>query len=98
MDRVHEIETAETRNVVDAERQDELSPCDELSLCDRFCTIFYRESALTRKVQKKVKDRMDSRNRLWMEKTWQTWAAAEVLGGHDSIVVTATGSGKTMCY
>ncbi|KAF8462023.1 hypothetical protein BDZ91DRAFT_735713 [Kalaharituber pfeilii] len=41
---------------------------------------------------------METHQRSWTERPWQTIAASEVLGGHDTIVTTATGSGKTMCY
>lgn len=38
------------------------------------------------------------RQKNWKERKWQTVSTHEVLEGNDTIVVTATGTGKTLCF
>ncbi|KAF8475932.1 P-loop containing nucleoside triphosphate hydrolase protein [Kalaharituber pfeilii] len=71
---------------------------DEVSKSGQFRRIYHRNTATTRQLRKDLADRFEARKKTWVEKSWQIMAASEVLDGHDTVVITATGSGKTLCY
>ncbi|KAF8465387.1 P-loop containing nucleoside triphosphate hydrolase protein [Kalaharituber pfeilii] len=83
-------------NGQDIEVQDEDADTVSQSLAEN--TAQYLQEDKLSSCGKKVAERMETHQRSWTERPWQTIAASEVLGGHDTIVTTATGSGKTMCY
>jgi len=61
-------------------------------------TLAARESIHRAVLQKNEASRINPNRIEVQQRTWQIAAAAEILCGRDTYMVTATGSGKTMCF
>lgn len=61
-------------------------------------TLVVRESICRAVLEKNLASRGDSSRIEVQQQEWQVAAVAEILCGHDTFVITATGSGKTMCF
>ena len=61
-------------------------------------TLVARESIRRAVLEKNTASRGDPTRIEVQQREWQVAAAAEILCGRDTYVITATGSGKTMCF